>query len=522
MEGCVGGDQRFLSAFGGSLLAVGTRTSPIAKGPFDQAVVLRKTNHLHRQSYRLGASVVFMGPFAACTFQDYVLNARLTFISVRLIHHCTRAGKSCDGARRGGLKHLAGISWRGKDMVQFDDMADAGLTPGTGPRSQLRSGESVALSREARFADIFRQQTQGFVIHDVRGRVIEANPAAEKILGRSRAELLGTSGFHPSWRPFHPDGADFNEDEYPATIALRTGKTARGRQIGVFNRINGERRWLLVDAIPQFSGSDRSPSEVFVYFTDITQQRRAAELVHEDLRNQLAHVQRTELLGTLAGGIVHDLNNTLVPIIALSSDLLSRAADDSVTRESLELICKCGGQARDLVRRILMLSRRDKPNKEQVDLCELVAEEIRLLRSTLPANVAIHEHYRSSPMIWADRAQLNQIVVNLIVNAAQAIGENKGEVTVEIVTQRNDIRTSVGLSVSDTGCGMDEVTRLRAFEPFFTTKSADEGTGLGLSVVHSIVRNHGGTIAIESSRGKGTRFNIQFPAHDGALSGSFT
>ncbi len=373
------------------------------------------------------------------------------------------------------------------------------------------------LAWKRRFWALFNQQAQGLAIYNAYGWITEANPAAERILGRSLAELRASSVSDRAWQPIHADGTRISEDKHPAMSALRTGLEVREYTMGVFNPVAGEQRWLLVDVIPHFPEGGLHLAEAFVCFTDVTD-KRIADQRNEELRNQLFHAQRIETLGILVGGIVHDLNNALFPIVALGHALPSLAPKHSSAQKSLELITKSAGNTRDLLRRLLSFSRQEKPNKVRINLLKLAAEEVHLLRATLPEIVTIHEKYEAVPEILADEAQLSQIVINLVMNAAHAIGEHEGEITVEVRPELVDGTSFVHLAVGDTGCGMDKATLLRAFEPFFSTKAKGKGTGLGLFVVQGISENHGGVITIDSAPGKGTYFDIRFPEYGQATS----
>ena len=160
------------------------------------------------------------------------------------------------------------------------------------------------------------------------------------------------------------------------------------------------------------------------------------------------------------------------------------------------------------MRQILDFARKTEPERRRVDLGALTATALTLVRSTLPATITILDRLEPVPEILADEGQMHQILMNLITNAAQAIGDRMGTITVELTPVASVLGTgtaSIRLSVIDSGCGMDVATQQRIFEPFFTTKRVGEGTGLGLSVVHGIVTAHRGTISVESVAGSGTR-----------------
>jgi len=244
---------------------------------------------------------------------------------------------------------------------------------------------------------------------------------------------------------------------------------------------------------------------------DITE-LRLAEQRERALERKLLHSQKLEALGTLAGGIAHDLNNTLTPIMALSKLTARRLAHDEALRNNLETIFAASEQARDLVRRVLSFSRREELEKVIVSPGSVVIDAMSLLRATVPSSIKLSTQIDDVPSILADPSQIHQVITNLVTNAAQAIEPNAGAITV-ILERTSEFKPSgeIRLSVVDTGKGMDEGTRRRIFEPFFTTKEVGQGTGLGLSIIDGIVSSHGGRIDVTSEPGKGTRFDIYFP-----------
>jgi PAS domain S-box-containing protein len=245
---------------------------------------------------------------------------------------------------------------------------------------------------------------------------------------------------------------------------------------------------------------------------DVTDRHRLEEAQRE-LEAQLHHSQKLEALGTLAGGIAHDLNNTLVPVLALTKLVRNQLPAGSRERANLDTVLTAGGRARDLVAQVLAFSRKEKMNKRAVDLGEIVTESLKMLRASIPASIRLEARVSHGMPILCDPSQIHQVVINLLTNAAQAIGSRPGKIAVTLERSLGMAHGGprVMLSVGDSGCGMDEQTRRRIFEPFFTTKPIGEGTGLGLSVVYGIVTTHGGTIEVKSEIGAGTRFEVTFP-----------
>ena len=250
---------------------------------------------------------------------------------------------------------------------------------------------------------------------------------------------------------------------------------------------------------------------------DVTERKRADEL---RLRSQ-----KLEGLGTLAGGIAHDFNNILLAITGNAKLAIADLPPDHAVQQSLAEIAKAGSRATDLVRRILTFSRPGDLKRQVSPLQPIVEEALKLVRATIPATVEFRTAFAPNlPAVLADSTQIHQIIVNLATNAAHAIGsKSDGRIEVQLDFANltaDDMSPALNLAegpyvrlrVSDNGCGMDRATLNRVFDPFFTTKGPGEGTGLGLSVVHGIMKNHDGGIAVYSEPGSGTSFRLFFPA----------
>jgi PAS domain S-box-containing protein len=252
---------------------------------------------------------------------------------------------------------------------------------------------------------------------------------------------------------------------------------------------------------------------VFLIMENVTTQRQEEA---EEWRSR-----NLQSLGTLAGGIAHDINNLLTPIIGLTEMVMDNLADDQNSR-NLEDVLNAAHRASNLVGQILAFSRNNLPNRRAISLPPLIEDTILLLRVNLPDNIKINQHIQISPPIDADEIQMQQIIFNLCSNATQAMGLKGGILNISLVTDIPDRcffekhpKTSPGpylkLTISDTGCGMEKETLDRIFDPFFTTKQVGNGTGMGLSVVHGIVTNHKGVIEVESAPDAGTSVNIYLP-----------
>jgi signal transduction histidine kinase len=241
------------------------------------------------------------------------------------------------------------------------------------------------------------------------------------------------------------------------------------------------------------------------------------------LEEQLIQSQKMEVVGTLAAGLAHDLRNIVGAILG-HSELTERiAAHDEKLRTSIGRVRSAGLRAKHLVEQIMTLSRRTESKYEPCNLGAIIEECLELLRPTLASSTdVVWEGSKTNYLVEADPTQMYQVVMNLCLNASQAMKQG-GTLTVSLTDGGPDEAAAapnagprggpcVKLEVADTGVGMDEATRARIFEPLFSTKAAQGGTGLGLSVVHRIVQNHGGVIAVESSPGQGTRVSLYLSA----------
>lgn len=239
------------------------------------------------------------------------------------------------------------------------------------------------------------------------------------------------------------------------------------------------------------------------------------------MEKQLRQAQKMEAIGTLAGGIAHDFNNILSAILGYSELCLDHVTPNSQLQSNLQEVMNAGLRAKELVRQILAFSRRDEGDLKPIQLGPIIKETLKLLRSTLPATIEIQSHIRSHCLAMCDPTQIHQIIMNLCTNAAYTMEANGGTMTVYLTNIRIDDPaagslqlapgTYLKLSVADTGEGIAPQHLESIFEPYFSTKPENEGTGLGLSVVHGIVLNYGGKITVRSELGKGAVFDIYLP-----------
>ncbi|MEW5721836.1 MAG: response regulator [Thermodesulfobacteriota bacterium] len=250
-------------------------------------------------------------------------------------------------------------------------------------------------------------------------------------------------------------------------------------------------------------------------------QKAAAERAR--LEAQLHQTQRLEAIGTLAGGIAHDFNNILSAVIGYAQLVQRKLPERSLERRNLEQVLVASRRARDLIKQILTFSRQTDARKRPLLLGPIVKEVLKLLRASLPATIDFRVNLTSEETaVLADPSQIHQVLMNLGANAGQAMRETGGLLSINLANVHLKGGGSgappelgpglyVKLTVSDTGPGMSPAVQARIFEPYFTTRTKDEGTGLGLSVVHGIVKNHGGAVTVDSTPGKGAAFHVYLP-----------
>jgi len=346
-------------------------------------------------------------------------------------------------------------------------------------------------------------------------KIVFANPAAARILGAVDADkLIGRS----YWKVVHPD--------YHEIGKKRVEQAQKGEQVSLlefkFVRLDGETIYCeSTGGAITFHGG---PAVVSVW-RDITDRKKAEE-EKTRLASQLLQAQKMEAIGTLAGGIAHDFNNLLMGIQGHTSLMLMDTDSSHPMFEHLNEIKNHVKSSVNLTKQLLGFARGGKYETRTTDLNELVKNQTRMFQRTRK-EITIYENYEKP--LWAtevDRGQIEQVLLNLYVNAWQAM-PGGGDLTVKTENILIDEKyvahfevTSgkyVKISVSDTGVGMDETTRQRIFEPFFTTRDMGRGTGLGLASVYGIIKNHEGFINVYSELGEGTTFTVYLPASGQAV-----
>jgi PAS domain S-box-containing protein len=361
----------------------------------------------------------------------------------------------------------------------------------------------AAAAELTQMAEALSQAGDAVFITDLDGIIRYVNAAFERITGYRAADAIGQtprllkSGLQPP---------QFYADVWGT---LQRGEIWKGRYT------NRRKDGTIYHTHSTHSPIRDAEGRITGYLSvqrDVTQQ--------VELDERLLRSQRLEALGTLAGGIAHDFNNVLLPIMGYTELLRREVPAGSRQAAWLQVIAEASQRARDLVARILLFTRQSESRHVPMRLEPVIQEVLGLLRSTVPATIHLRAEVDSDEWILGDPAQMHQVLMNLCVNAVQAMPEG-GELTLAVdVTELSGFECYLGqeltgrhlrLKVADTGVGMDPETLSHIFEPFFTTKAVGQGTGLGLSTVFGIVRAHAGALRVQSAPGAGSTFELYFP-----------
>ncbi len=372
---------------------------------------------------------------------------------------------------------------------------------------ELQKANRRLKESEARFKMLSDLTFEGIIMHR-QGLLLDVNKSFCRIFGYSREEIIGEDALKLLVPPRHLKRVleEFKlEYSRPYEIELM-------RKDGSLFQCEVEARYIDIDG-----------QRIRVTaLRDITEQRRA-ELERKKLEEQLQQAQKLEAIGALAGGIAHDFNNILSIILGYSEIVQEDLPSHDSSEEKIAEIIKAGTRAKDLVKRILAFSRQGEKELKPLRPHHVVNEVLKMLRPSIPSTIEISRDVPECGLVMGDPTQLNQIMMNLCTNAYHAMRETGGVLGVllkPVTIGTNDVKTLsaalppghyVKLEVSDTGHGMDRATQEKIFDPYFTTKKQGEGTGLGLAVVHGVVKSFGGHISVYSEPDKGTVFRIYLP-----------
>jgi PAS domain S-box-containing protein len=372
--------------------------------------------------------------------------------------------------------------------------------------TERKVAEQAIAKNEERLRTIFETIPDPVVVYDGKGHPKYLNPAFTRVFGWTHEALKERP------IPFVPDDQ----------LALTREKIKEVYDVGgpvrfETRRLTREGRTLDIEISAAAKKDEYGNwSEMVVNLTDITERKRLAQ--------QLQQSQKMEAIGTLTGGIAHDFNNILSIIIGNAEIALEDLQSWHPVYNHLAEIKLASLRARDVVRQLLCFSRKTEQRKKPLHIQALLDESLQLMRATIPATIEIQSATAADlRTIEADPTQIHQIIINLCTNAAHAMEKNGGVLDVQLSNVRLGATAAaphpalppgdyVQLRFDDTGCGIDPKIKDRVFDPYFTTKESGKGSGIGLSVVHGIVRDHNGAIIIESNVGTGTTVKVFFPA----------
>jgi PAS domain S-box-containing protein len=378
--------------------------------------------------------------------------------------------------------------------------------------SESRHMQQALEASEERFRSAMQQSPIGMALVATDGRWLEVNPALCAIVGYTREEMLGRS-FQAIT---HPDDQLDDSQTLGPLLAREAANYQREKR---YVHKDGHAVWVQIHASVIFN-PDGTPRHLVSQIVDVTARKQTEEA--------LRHAQKMDALGTLAGGIAHDFNNILTGIMGNLQLASIDLPPDHPVQAPLREANRASVRARDHVMRVLTFSRRYQGERTVTSLGPVLLEAVQLLRASLPATIELQTLVAPDcPPVLADPAQIHQVVMNLGTNAAYAMRTRGGRITIELqgilpdralLERHSQVKAAhrVRLVVRDNGSGMEAKVLARIFEPFFTTKAPDEGTGLGLAMVHGIVEDHGGAITVATKAGQGTTFTLYFPAAAGS------
>jgi PAS domain S-box-containing protein len=397
---------------------------------------------------------------------------------------------------RGSSGQVTQILWSAEAVI-FDGVSCL-LGSSLDITERKRASERIAAQ-----AQLINQARDSITVCDLNYRLVFWSKGAERLYGWTADEAIGRE----IQQLLGPDPVDFEE---AAEIVLRdgvwTGEIKKVTKAG--ERVTLVSRWTLLRA------ADGQPEGILSIGTDVTEQKK--------LEEQFLRSQRMESIGTLAGGIAHDLNNVLTPIM-MAVQVLKLKGADRETLEMLNMLETNSQRGAELVQQVLSFARGVEGRRIMVNPLLLLEELIKIIRETFPKSINVEFHPANDlRMMTGDPTQIHQVFLNLCVNARDAMPEGGKliirlkNVEVHESSSAMDPDVSAGsyvlAQIEDTGTGIRPEVRERIFEPFFTTKGLGQGTGLGLSTTQAIVKSHGGFITVDSEPGRGSRFKVFFPA----------
>lgn len=377
-----------------------------------------------------------------------------------------------------------------------------------------KEAEIALIESEEKLRTIFESANDQIVYIGIDGTIIDVNDKVEEVWGYKRAEIIGKN--YAELNFMSPKEMEKTETLFDN---LYKGNPVQNLELEAMKN-DGNTLFIEINARPV--KKENETIGFLLVIRDITE-RKQAQKEKKNLEERLQQAQKLEAVGTLAGGIAHDFNNILTPILGLTEMSIHKLPDGDITKKNLKEVFRAANRARDLVKQILAFGRPSEEDKFPIQLQHIVKDAIKLIRATIPASIDIKTFLdQNCRAVFADPTQMNQLVINLCTNAYQAMQEKGGILKVslkeKIVETSSDLLhpdmipgPHIQLEVSDTGHGIEPKILQKIFDPYFSTKQIGDGTGIGLSVVHGIVKSHNGSINVYSEVGKGSSFEVLLP-----------
>jgi PAS domain S-box-containing protein len=386
--------------------------------------------------------------------------------------------------------------------------------------TDLKRTQEAIRESQSRLSSIITSAMEAIITLDKKQRIMSFNPASELMFRCSEEEAIGQS----IDRFIALQQNDKNYDTTESSNQRSIVSMLEGR-MGTINgmRVNGE----IFPVEASISKVNVGKEELYtIILRDVTERVKSEE-TQRNLQAQLFQSQKMEAIGSLAGGIAHDFNNILSVIIGNAELVKLELSRGHRAMKHIDEVISASDRAQELVQRILSFSRKQESHFRPVRLHYVLSEGMKILRASIPSTVEIKMDLQmNGPLVLADPTQIHQVVMNLCTNAAHAMEGTDGKLILKQKSVELDDRAMLYhpdlkkgryavFTVQDLGVGMDGFTLKRIFEPFFTTKGPGKGTGLGLTIVHAIVKNHGGATKVQSQPGKGTQVDVYLPIYEG-------